>query len=92
MGVEWGNKFKVGKILDIGALNLSLSGRLKKFLPGENSMMVIIASAIGLAAGLSGGVVDGALMLLMDGLLSFPAILLGTIPMAYIFGNVRILI
>lgn len=53
MGREWGNKFKVGKILDIGALNLSLPGRLKKFLPGENSMMVIIASAIGLAAGLA---------------------------------------
>lgn len=53
MGGEWGNKFKVGKILDIGAVNLSLSGRLKKFLPGENSMMVIIASAIGLAAGLA---------------------------------------
>jgi len=42
-----------GKIIDITALNLSLSGRLKKFLPGENSLMVVIASAIGLAAGLA---------------------------------------
>ncbi len=42
----------VGRILDIASLNLSFSGRLKKFLPGENSLMVIIASAIGLAAGL----------------------------------------
>jgi CIC family chloride channel protein len=41
----------VGRILDIASLNLSFSGRLKKFLPGENSLMVIIASAIGLAAG-----------------------------------------
>lgn len=40
-----------GRIIDITALNLSLSGRLKKFLPGENSLMVVIASAIGLAAG-----------------------------------------
>ncbi|HSH12958.1 MAG TPA: chloride channel protein, partial [Desulfurivibrionaceae bacterium] len=42
-----------GRILDITSLNLSLSGRLKKFLPGENSLMVIIATAIGLAAGLA---------------------------------------
>jgi CIC family chloride channel protein len=40
-----------GRIIDITTLNLSLSGRLKKFLPGENSLMVLIASAIGLAAG-----------------------------------------
>jgi CIC family chloride channel protein len=40
-----------GRIIDIAALNRSLSGRLKKFLPGENSLMVVIASAIGLAAG-----------------------------------------
>jgi len=44
---------KVGKVLDIAALNLSLQGRLKKFLPGENSLMVIIASAIGVTAGLA---------------------------------------
>lgn len=42
-----------GRIIDISALNRSLSGRLKQFLPGENSLMVVIASAIGLAAGLA---------------------------------------
>lgn len=42
-----------GRIIDITALNRSLAGRLKKFLPGENSLMVVIASAIGLAAGLA---------------------------------------
>ena len=46
-------KIKGGKLFDIAAVNLSLSGRLKKFLPGENSLMVIIASAIGLSAGVA---------------------------------------
>ncbi|MEN8142185.1 MAG: chloride channel protein [Thermodesulfobacteriota bacterium] len=53
MKSKWGKKIKVGKILDNAALDLSFSGRLKKFLPGENSLMVIIASAIGLSAGLA---------------------------------------
>jgi CIC family chloride channel protein len=44
---------QVGKVLNGTTLHLSISGRLKKFLPGENSLMVIIASAIGLTAGLA---------------------------------------
>ncbi|MDT8336044.1 MAG: chloride channel protein, partial [Desulfurivibrionaceae bacterium] len=50
------NKEKIslaGKMLDTTSLNLSFMGRLKKFMPGENSLMVIIASMIGLAAGLA---------------------------------------
>ncbi len=39
--------------MDRVALNLSIPGRFKKFLPGENSLMVIIASAIGVTAGLA---------------------------------------
>ncbi len=53
MNWGWGEKFKVGKVLDISAVNLSLPGRMKKFLPGENSLMVVIASVIGLSAGLA---------------------------------------
>ncbi len=44
---------KPGKVLDSITFNYSIFGRLKKFLPGENSLMVIIASAIGLSAGLA---------------------------------------
>ncbi len=40
-------------MLDTSSFNLSFLGRLKKFMPGENSLMVIIASVIGLAAGLA---------------------------------------
>ncbi|MFN2368891.1 MAG: hypothetical protein ABR605_08085, partial [Desulfurivibrionaceae bacterium] len=50
------NKEKIslaGKVLDTSSFNLSFLGRLKKFMPGENSLMVIIASMIGLAAGLA---------------------------------------
>lgn len=39
------------KVWDATTFNLSIFGRLKKFLPGENSLMVFIASAIGFAAG-----------------------------------------
>ena len=42
-----------GKILDLSGFKLAVLARFKKFLPGENSLMVIIASAIGLAAGLA---------------------------------------
>ncbi len=42
-----------GKVLDSTSLHLSLSELLKKFLPGESSMMVLIASTIGLAAGVT---------------------------------------
>jgi CIC family chloride channel protein len=42
-----------GRFPDLTELNLFFMGRLKKFMPGENSLMVIIASAIGLAAGLA---------------------------------------
>jgi CIC family chloride channel protein len=38
---------------DLTGFKLALMTRLRKFLPGENSLMVIIASAIGLAAGLA---------------------------------------
>jgi CIC family chloride channel protein len=41
------------RIPDLTGFKLALMTRLKKFLPGENSLMVIIASAIGVAAGLA---------------------------------------
>jgi CIC family chloride channel protein len=50
------NKEKIsltGKVLDSSNFNLPVFGRLRKFMPGENSLMVIIASMIGLAAGLA---------------------------------------
>lgn len=50
------NKEKIsmkGKVLNSKNFSHSIFGRLKKFLPGENSLMVIIASAIGLSAGLA---------------------------------------
>lgn len=42
-----------GRFAELTGFKLSLMVRLKKFMPGENSLMVIIASAIGLAAGLA---------------------------------------
>lgn len=39
------------RVLDAATIDLSIFGRLKKFLPGENSLMVFIASAIGFSAG-----------------------------------------
>lgn len=39
--------------MDSSGFNESIFGRFKKLLPGENSLMVLIASAIGLSAGLA---------------------------------------
>ncbi|MFW5741835.1 MAG: ABC transporter permease [Spirochaetota bacterium] len=49
------------------------------------SIALVIGLAIGLVAGLAGGRVEGALMLLMDGILSFPTILLA-IAVVTVFG------
>jgi peptide/nickel transport system permease protein len=49
------------------------------------SIALVIGLAIGLIAGLAGGRVEGALMLLMDGILSFPTILLA-IAVVTVFG------
>ena len=49
------------------------------------SIALALGLAIGLAAGLAGGRVEGALMLLMDGILSFPTILLA-IAVVTVFG------
>jgi peptide/nickel transport system permease protein len=57
------------------------------------SIAALLGSAVGLAAALSGGLADNALMLLMDGLLSFPTVLLAITVVSFLgYGLAQVMV
>jgi peptide/nickel transport system permease protein len=57
------------------------------------SIATTLGSAVGLAAALSGGAADNVLMLIMDGLLSFPTVLLAITVVSFLgYGVVQVMV